>query len=111
MSYDVEFAKMLKERNNKKAIGAITGKVVSVNPFKISIFDGQILLKKEQLYFCNSILDNYIREYQTSEINTEQWGSTQKIKLTDTLKVDDEVMLIAAENGQTFFAIDKVVKL
>lgn len=87
MSYDIELARMLKERNNKKSIGAIVGKVVNANPIKISVFDGQILLDKEQTYFCSRILEN------------------------NTLKIDDEVMLVATENGQKFFAIDKVVKL
>lgn len=88
MSYDIELAKMFKERNNKKSIGAIIGKIVGVNPYKISIFDGQIILQQEQLYFCENILNN-----------------------TNSLKANDEVMLIAAENGQKFFVIDKVVKL
>lgn len=88
MSYDIELARMFKERNNKKSIGAIIGKIVGVNPYKISIFDGQIILQQEQLYFCENILNN-----------------------TNSLKVNDEVMLVATENGQKFFVIDKVVKL
>lgn len=111
MAYDIELAKMLKDRNNKEKISSVIGKVVNLEPIKISIFDGQILLGKEQLYFNNSILENYIREYQTSQINTEDWSIARKIKLTDTLKIGDEVKITAAENEQTFFVDYKVVKL
>lgn len=84
--WEYGLAKMLKERNNKSRIGACIGKVVGINPLKVSILDGQVILQESQLYICNNLL------------NFE-------------LKQGDEVLIIPAENEQVFFIIDKVMKV
>lgn len=89
--WDIELAKMFKERDNKTPIGAIVGKIVNPLPnLRVAIFDGQFLLDKEQLYICSKI-DNI--EFEGSEI------------------IGIEVLLIPKSNEQEFYVIDKVRKL
>lgn len=79
--WDVGLAKMLKERDNKNSIGPCTGKVVGINPLKISILDGQIILQQYQLIRCAHVV---------------------------SLIINDEVLVIPAENEQVFFIVGKV---
>lgn len=89
--WDIELAKMFKERDNKSSIGAITGYIVSPLPsLKISIFDGSILLENEDLYICGKV-DNI--EFESIEI------------------IGTEVLLIPTSSEQRFYVIDKVRKL
>ena len=101
--WDVEMAKMFKERNQKDKIGPIIGNVSSVSPLKVSILGGDVVLQAEQLYISRSLLD---KEYDC-KINT---GSTSDIKLYFSLKKDDEVLLVPTEDEQTYFIIDIVEK-
>lgn len=122
--WDIQFAKMFKERDNKSKIGNIIATVVSTSPLKLSIFSGESILQKEQLYCCNSLLANYSHDFTVSDLDlkiqddngittTERQITTFKGKITfeDTLKVNDKVLLVNTEDEQTYFIIDKVTKL
>ncbi|BEP28820.1 DUF2577 family protein [Helicovermis profundi] len=116
MDYDVELARLLKERNNAKHESALIGSVVSDFPeIKIVIYNGEVLLTKKNLYFTNTVL-SHIREVElTGSIKikeiTENFTSTSELTITDTIKKGDQVMLIPTSNLQEFFVIDIVKKL
>lgn len=90
VNWDIELAKLMKEEGKAsvKAIsnGAIVGLVVSKVPPKISILDGQAMLGKEHLYLAN--------------------GAD-----TFNFEAGQEVLLIATQDSQTYFLINKAVKL
>lgn len=79
MSFDIELAKMLKERNNKTPIGVVEGTVININPLKISMFEGKVIIDDAKV--CSS----YIAE------------------------IGDNVLCIANNTGQIFYVIDRVV--
>lgn len=132
----VELAILFKERNNKEYMGIQIGKVVSALPdIKISLGDN-ILLDKSHLVFGASVLNGYKRKYSISgtiQFSETDCGTTDysgnhrhsistldvdttytadgDLTLTDTLVVGDEVILIPTEDEQTFFVIDKAVRL
>lgn len=90
-SWDIEFAKMLKIRNNPKPNGIIVGKVVSPLPnIKVHIFNNQVLLESDKLIISNCIYINYKNEDDTYLIT------------------GDNVILIPTTDGQKYFLIEKV---
>jgi hypothetical protein len=126
-----ELAKMFTERNNKETLGIQIGKVVSPHPeLKVSLGDS-IILDKRHLVIAAHVLDNYERAYEleyTEDVTGDTNGATVgtfgshfhtlknlmvkgKLKWTDTLKKDDEVILIPTADNQRFVLIDRAVKL
>lgn len=103
--WDVGLASMFKERDNKEKIGPCIGKVVSPKPLKISILDGMIVLAKDKLYISEILLDTYKRK---CKING---GTESSFEFTDTLKVDDKVLLIPFESEQLFTIVCKIKKV
>lgn len=120
-NWDIELAKKFKERDKKQRIGNIVGKVINTSPLKISILDGQVVLSGEQLYISISLENSYKREFETSNIEGKMSNVSSHLHIieslkgtitfTDTLKVNDEVLLIPTEGEQTWFIVDKVRKL
>lgn len=87
--WDVMFAKRLKNIDTKTntGIGNGKGEVVSKEPLKISLADGQILLDEDDF-----ILSENFR---------------LKLESVDGVKKGDKVIVISID-GQSFFVIDKV---
>lgn len=87
--WDVMFAKRLKDIDTKtnKGIGNGSGEVVSKEPLKISLADGQILLDEDDF-----VLSENFR---------------LKLESVDGVKKGDKVIVISID-GQSFFIIDKV---
>lgn len=86
MSWENDLAKEFKNRNNKKLIGPIVGKLVSVDPVLISIFDGDIMLGSNNLYLSDG----------SSGLSYETGA---------------ELLLIPSNSEQIFFIINKAIKL
>lgn len=136
-----ELAKLFRERENKPYLGPHIGRVISPPPdIQIALGD-RIILTKENLLIASHILKDYEREFsvegqlqfsqgnpgETSNSSVGDHGthshmvtnlnidtsyqSAGKIKWTDSLKSEDEVILIPTTNEQQYFVIDKVVKL
>jgi len=119
--WDVELAKLFKDRDNKNLIGPCVGKIAGVNPLKVSILNGQITLQATQLYITSGLQN---KSY-TIDINGENVsgsvspsGNLTSLNVTNGsatlkygLKVNDEVLLIPADNGQVFFIVDKIQKV
>lgn len=110
-----ELANEFKKRDNYKRIGAIVGKVESGLPdIKISIFNGQIILNKHNLFITDTLYKNEFKINLSGSIELEDVsGSIDKEfdARIAALKSGDLVMLQAANNNQEFFLIDKVRKL
>lgn len=87
--WDVMFAKRLKDIDTKTntGIGNGKGEVVSKEPLKISLADGQILLDEDDF-----VLSENFR---------------LKLESVDGVKKGDKVIVISID-GQSFFIIDKV---
>lgn len=106
-----EMAKLFKERENPKPFSVEVGKVISELPnIQISLgSEGKIVLTKENLLFTSQVLDGYKREVN---IQYENGGAAKgNITFIDTLKNGDEVILIPTSNKQSYYLMDKVVRL
>lgn len=103
MAWDVDLAQELKNRNNESRVGIIVGTVVSINPLTISIYNGKGIFTGDNLYICK---------------NASEYNMTVSIVLGDNtytgtvkhegLKENDRVAVIATEDNQKLFAIDKL---
>lgn len=80
MTWDIDLAKQFKQRNNNTPIGAVIGQVISIEPFKVSLFEGKIIL--DNAYKCVNCI----------------------------VEIGDSVLCIADSTGQTFYIVDRVVR-
>lgn len=81
MNYQIKVAKLFKNLENKKSIGAIIGKVIEPCPnLTISILEGQITLYPEQLYINTLLTDTYVRDFEIEQSEFELTGD--KFSLT-----------------------------
>lgn len=129
-SYDIEIAKLFKERENLEIQGAIIGRVVNISPLKLSVYEGQVTLDKNQLYICDSCLqkdfkigistndvagevllksDGQTYDYEIMNLSTSIENTSVVLKFE--MKLSDELLLIPTADGQKFFIVDKVRKL
>lgn len=126
-----ELAVMFKERENQPYMGPQTGVVVSPPPSLTVKLTDKIILDKDHLIIAAHVLAGYQRDIEiplTSTVSGEtssvtvgdhgnhvhsisSIGITGQLKYTDTLKAGDEVILIPATDIQTYYLIDKVVRL
>lgn len=118
-------AKMFKDRENRTYLGPQIGVVISPPP-EVQIGLGEkIMLTKEQLVFAALLLAGYQRETEISQTSNlsgstapadghahtyQSLGMVGTIKLTDTLKAGDEVILIPSADEQLYFVVDKAVR-
>lgn len=107
MSYDVEMAKLFKERDNIDIDEAIIGKVISTTPLLISIYNGQINLNSNQCYICESLKNIY--GTITLDHIPEHGSITTKFAITRNLNPGDKVICVPTANGNKYFIVDKVV--
>ena len=95
MNYSVEIAKMFKERENIKSFEPTIGKVVSVEPLSISIFNNQVLLNDKIVELSN----DFCIMTGTCEVD----GKSGTCSIDRTLKVGEEVKCIPTSKGQIWF--------
>lgn len=119
--WDKEIAKLFMDKDKIKGYGPIIGKVISGPPnIKVSALSGKIILDKNYLYINDFLLSNYQRNIiidgeiefieEDLEIDTE-YEAQGIISFVDTLKENDEVLLLPTESGQKFFLVCKVKQL
>ena len=103
MTWDYKLAKEFKKRNNKEIDEAVIGTVISASPLSISLFNGSVILNATNSYVCSNlgILNG------TCTVD----GKTGTCTIDRSLKVNDKVLCIPSNNGQTYFIIDKVVAI
>lgn len=110
-----ELAQIFKDRDNAPYMGPVTGIVIIPPPnIKVSIGD-KIILYNEDLIIAAHVLSDYEREITVDEATTTATSPITKIeaklKFNDTLKADDEVILIPTTDIQKYYLIDKAVRL
>ena len=112
MAWQHELAREFKKRNNNSKLGALVGKVISTNPIKISLLNGQVIAQNN-IYICNSALLDDITldvDYNLDSIaehGTVNTSGNLTIK-NEYLKNNDLVLVICSEDNINFFIIDKV---
>jgi len=79
MGWDVDLAKEFKKRTNSTPGGPVLGEVIGVNPLKISIFDGKVIISN--MYICSRL----------------------------SVEIGDNVLCIPTADEQKYFIVDKVV--
>lgn len=84
MSWENELAREFTKRDNKSPLGAVVGTVITVNPLRISILGGNIILNSDKLYMCSNVANVILND-------------------------KDQVLCLPADGGRTFFIVDKVV--
>lgn len=130
-----DLAAMLKENENPKPISMTTGIVISPPPnAQIKLTEG-IILFNHQLVFAAHILEDYQREIAlegdlkftdedcgtivnaagtgsvvTLNVDTRFEAKNVKSTTKDTIKKDDEVILMPTTDEQLYFVLDKAVR-
>lgn len=101
MSWEYDFAKELIKRNNKEIDEAVIGTVMSASPVIVSLFNGSVILNNTNSYVCSNlgILQG------TCLVD----GKTGACTIDRSLKVNDKVLCVPSNSGQTYFIIDRVV--
>lgn len=119
-SWDYELGQLFRERDNPtNKIGNCLGKVLSINPMKISIQNGRYIIKGEQLYVSYHLLErksSYSQMSQSGNISinchpcTGSYTSncTGTITLDEVIKVGDLVLLVPTQSEQQWIAVDVV---
>lgn len=127
--------------NPNPPIGPVIGKVTIAPPnLTISILEGRVMLYPDKLYMCENLWPDYHRKYKEVgsqdklEISTTTnnvigygpEGHTHKhgdisgsgtmeesgdFWFTDTLKVNDKVLVIPATGNQIWFVVDRIRKV
>jgi len=95
--WDTDLAKEFKNRNNESFIGVVVGTVENINPLTVSIYGGKALLTGDNLYVCKNA---------TQYTMTVSTGGTAT---HEGLSQGDKVAVIATEDNQKLFVIDKLV--
>lgn len=95
MGYDVGLAKAFKDRENVSPDEPVLGKVVSIDPVKISAFNDKVLLDGALIELSN----DFCIMAGTCEVD----GKTGTCTIDRTLKVGEEVKCIPTSGGQKWF--------
>lgn len=98
--WDIGLAKQFKKRDNKECIGVIVGTVANTDPITVSIYGGAAVFSKDNLYVPKRLISGYKEEVK---INNQQ----STIEYTG-LKTNDKVIIIATQDNQKIFVIDKL---
>ncbi len=78
----------------------VFGKVISINPLKVSI-DQKVILTSGFLVVPESLTDH--------EMVVEYVGAETKYIFKNALKIDDKVVLLQQKGGQQYLILDRVV--
>lgn len=88
MSWENEFAKAFKERDNVMPMGVLEGIVISTNPLRVKIKEGLIILEPEQIYVSRGLTTKHYKAKGTGKLKGSNLGT---IKLNGTLQTTDEL--------------------
>lgn len=88
MSWENEFAKAFKERDNIMPMGVLEGIVISTNPLRVKIKEGLIILEPEQIYVSRGLTTKHYKAKGTGKLKGSNLGT---IKLNGTMQITDEL--------------------
>ena len=87
MSWENEFAKAFKDRDNVMPMGVLEGIVISTSPLRVKIKEGLIILESEQIYVSRGLTTKHYKAKGTGNLGTIKLNGTMQI--TDELKWSD----------------------
>ena len=88
MSWENEFAKAFKDRDNIMPMGVLEGVVISKNPLRVKIKEGLIILEPEQIYVSRGLTTKHYKAKGTGKLKGNGLG---QIKLNNTPYTTDEL--------------------
>nr|DAS96587.1 MAG TPA: Protein of unknown function (DUF2577) [Caudoviricetes sp.] len=88
MSWENEFAKAFKDRDNIMPMGVLEGIVISTNPLRVKIKEGLIILEPEQIYVSRGLTTKHYKAKGTGKLKGSNLGT---IKLNGTMQITDEL--------------------
>ncbi len=88
MSWENEFAKAFKERDNVMPMGVLEGIVISISPLRVKIKEGLIILEPEQIYVSRGLTTKHYKAKGTGKLKGSNLGT---IKLNGTMQTTDEL--------------------
>ena len=88
MSWENEFAKAFKDRNNIMPMGVLEGIVISTSPLRVKIKEGKIILEPEQIYVSRGLTTKQYKAKGTGKLKGSNLGT---IKLNGTMQTTDEL--------------------
>lgn len=88
MSWENEFAKAFKDRDNIMPMGVLEGIVISVSPLRVKIKEGLIILEPEQIYVSRGLTTKHYKAKGTGKLKGSNLGT---IKLNGTMQTTDEL--------------------
>ncbi len=103
-----EFRKLIQEIaltgvEGAKPVNVVYGKVTSSSPLEIWL-NQAITLDKEHL-----VLSRGVTDFETEVEFTEDMSGVKKVKVHNSLKVGEKVVLLQLQGGQRFLVVDRVV--
>lgn len=88
MSWENEFAKAFKDRDNVMPMGVLEGIVISTSPLRVKIKEGLIILESEQIYVSRGLTTKHYKAKGTGKLKGNNLGT---IKLNGTMQTTDEL--------------------
>ena len=88
MSWENEFAKAFKDRDNIMPMGVLEGIVISISPLRVKIKEGLIILEPEQIYVSRGLTTKHYKAKGTGKLKGSNLGT---IKLNGTMQTTDEL--------------------
>nr|DAR10388.1 MAG TPA: Protein of unknown function (DUF2577) [Caudoviricetes sp.] len=88
MSWENEFAKAFKDRDNIMPMGVLEGIVISTSPLRVKIKEGLIILESEQIYVSRGLTTKHYKAKGTGKLKGSNLGI---IKLNGTMQTTDEL--------------------
>ena len=88
MSWENEFAKAFKDRDNVMPMGVLEGIVISTSPLRVKIKEGLIILESEQIYIRRGLTTKHYKAKGTGKLKGSNLGT---IKLNGTMQITDEL--------------------
>ena len=88
MSWENEFAKAFKDRDNVMPMGVLEGIVISISPLRVKIKEGLIILEPEQIYVSRGLTTKHYKAKGTGKLKGSNLGT---IKLNGTMQTTDEL--------------------
>lgn len=97
MTWATDWKLELNKRNNKEKIGAVVGTVLDRDNLKVGILNNNIILTNNN-YYTTKYFDDLLKSFHTIDGN-----------IVYEINKGDKVLVIATEDIQTYFIVDKLI--
>ena len=104
MSWQNEFAKAFKDRDNVMPMGVLEGIIISTSPLRVKIKEGLIILEPEQIYVSRGLTTKHYKAKGTGKLNGTM-QTTDELKWSDVDVEFDFEVTYQLEEGQKVYVI------